>query len=168
MTTPPIRTDAPVIAVEITTPDGVFLATTATLVELPGVNGQLGVMPGHTRLVTALETGPLTVHRDGRVERYFIGGGFARIVPDRISVLAIGIQTALDARILAGCCARARELLGDSYDLEALESACERARQLLAPTPARLPSAEPDDLAQFPREAILAKLFRPAHRSRWN
>ena len=55
--------------------------------------------------------------------------------------------TALDARILAGCCARARELLGDSYDLEALESACERARQLLAPTPARLPSAEPDDLA---------------------
>ncbi len=158
----------PTILLEIITPEGLFLHTAATLVELPAVDGQIGIAPGHLRLVTALETGPVIVHHPNHTDHYFIGGGFARIQPQRISVLAIGIQSTLDPRILAGCCERAREQLGDSYELATLEAACERARQHLAPPPAHHPPADPDDLARFPREALLTRLVLPTHRSHWN
>jgi len=97
--------------VEICTPDGVQLKPTATLVELSTVDGQIGVMPGHERLVTVLDIGALVVHNGSQRDVYLIGGGFARVMPGRLSVLAFSMENATDAPALEKCRARRRELL---------------------------------------------------------
>ena len=145
---------------EIITPDGVFLRSPATMVELPATPGRIGVLAAHERLVTPLETGELLVHRNGKTDFYFIGGGFAKIQPLRVSVLAIGIRQEIDAEALEGCCARARELLGDSYDLEAMESACERAKELLARKEAGRPAPPEGDLARYANEVVYAEALK--------
>ncbi len=57
-------------------------------VELPGVLGALGVLPGHTPLLTSLGIGELTYRSDHREGYLAIQWGFAEVLPDRVTVLA--------------------------------------------------------------------------------
>lgn len=85
--------------VEIATPDGEHLNSAATLVELNTTDGQIGVMPGHERLMTILGTGELVIHNGAHREVYFVGGGFAQIHPGRITVLAYSLEHAHSAAL---------------------------------------------------------------------
>lgn len=55
-----------------------------------GVDGDLGILPGHTPLMTELAPGPLRIIRgDGAEEEiYYVTGGFLEVQPDVVSVLA--------------------------------------------------------------------------------
>jgi F-type H+-transporting ATPase subunit epsilon len=53
---------------------------------LPGVDGRLGILPGHRPLMTALGRGAIELRRDGREECYEIDGGYAEIHPERVLV----------------------------------------------------------------------------------
>lgn len=54
-----------------------------------GMMGDLGILAGHSPLMTELKPGPLRVLRDnGEEEIYFITGGFIEVQPDLVSVLA--------------------------------------------------------------------------------
>jgi len=53
-----------------------------------GAYGQIGVLPDHAALVTALEPGPLSYTADGRTTRMEIGGGFAEVRDNVMTVLA--------------------------------------------------------------------------------
>ena len=75
-------------------------------------------------------------------------------------MLAIGIRQEIDAEALEGCCARARELLGDSYDMEAMESACERAKELLARKEAGHRAKPEGDLAHYAEEVVYAEALK--------
>lgn len=99
--------------VEIVTPEGTRLRTAATLVELSTSDGQIGVMPGHERLMTVLDAGELVIHNGREREVYLVGGGFARIQPGRLSVLAFCLERATDVGALENCQSRRRELLGE-------------------------------------------------------
>jgi F-type H+-transporting ATPase subunit epsilon len=57
-------------------------------VRLPGVLGELGVLPGHTPLLTALAIGRLAYTAGGQEHRMVVEQGFAEIQPDRVTVLA--------------------------------------------------------------------------------
>jgi F-type H+-transporting ATPase subunit epsilon len=57
-------------------------------VRLPGTLGELGVLPGHTPLLTSLGVGPLTYFEGRDTSRLAIRDGFAEILPDRVTVLA--------------------------------------------------------------------------------
>ncbi len=98
--------------VEIVTPDGVHLKPAATLVELNTTDGQIGVMPGHQRLMTALEVGELVIYNGPQRDAYLVGGGFARIQPGRLSVLAFSLERPGNGATLEKCRARRDELLG--------------------------------------------------------
>ncbi len=100
--------------ITIVTPDGVQLKSVATLVELSAMDGQIGVMPGHERLMTVLEMGELVIHNGPRRQVYLVSGGFARIQPGRLSVLAFSIEQTADAAALERCRARRCALLGDA------------------------------------------------------
>jgi ATP synthase F1 epsilon subunit len=100
--------------VEIVTPEGEALHPQATLVELSTPDGQIGVMPGHERLVTALGVGELVIHNGRQRDVYLIGGGFARVHAERLSVLAFSLERATKGVALEKCRARQRELLGDN------------------------------------------------------
>jgi F-type H+-transporting ATPase subunit epsilon len=57
-------------------------------VQLPGSEGYLGILPGHTPLITLLKTGVLSYRGAGRSENFAVSAGFAEISDDRVSVLA--------------------------------------------------------------------------------
>jgi F-type H+-transporting ATPase subunit epsilon len=57
-------------------------------VEIPGSEGYLGVLPGHTPLLTTLHVGELW-YRQGQTKHYLsIAFGFAEVLPDRVTILA--------------------------------------------------------------------------------
>jgi len=57
-------------------------------VVLPGLDGQLGILPGHTPLLAALKIGEMSYRVGGSQKLLVVAGGFAEVLPDRVIVLA--------------------------------------------------------------------------------
>ncbi len=76
------------IAFDLVSPEKLLLSAEADMVTVPGTEGYMGVMAGHSPVVTTLRAGMIDVNVDGRDDRYFIRGGFAEIGPAKITVLA--------------------------------------------------------------------------------
>ncbi len=72
----------------VVTPSRQVLTEEVDEVRLPGTLGELGVLPGHTPLLTSLGTGPLAYFQGSRPSRLAVHGGFAEVLPDRVTVLA--------------------------------------------------------------------------------
>jgi len=76
------------IRLEIVTPEQRLVNEVVDEVVLPGSEGSLGVLPGHTPLLSTLGIGWL-MYRRGDLRRYLaIAWGFVEVLPDRVSVLA--------------------------------------------------------------------------------
>jgi F-type H+-transporting ATPase subunit epsilon len=76
------------LRLDIVTPEKRLVAEMVDEVILPGTEGYLGVLPGHTPLLTGLGIGEV-IYRRGKVRHYVaIAWGFAEVLPDRVSVLA--------------------------------------------------------------------------------
>ena len=73
---------------ELVTPDRAIVREQVDEVQIPGTQGYLGVLPGHTPLLTTLQVGELWFLQGG--EKYFvsIAFGFAEVLPDRVTILA--------------------------------------------------------------------------------
>ena len=70
------------------TPERELVDTEVREVTAEGVWGQIGVLPDHAALVTALEPGELSYRENGRVIRLRLGGGFAEVRDNVMTVLA--------------------------------------------------------------------------------
>src|SRR5512140_695535 len=57
-------------------------------VVLPASDGEIGVLPGHTPLLTTLKIGVMRYRAGNSVERIVLSWGFAEVLPDRVIVLA--------------------------------------------------------------------------------
>ena len=57
-------------------------------VDIPGTEGDLGVMPNHSPLMAAIRTGTITVYENGTETKFFVQGGFADVTPSGLIVLA--------------------------------------------------------------------------------
>jgi F-type H+-transporting ATPase subunit epsilon len=94
------------IQLEIVTPERLAYAETVDSVQLPGVEGELGVLPGHAPLVSMLGVGELRIRKGGVEESFAIVGGFLQVRPDKVVVMAetadmaseIDLETAQEAR----------------------------------------------------------------------
>lgn len=75
------------IQLEVVTPERRVLQTEVDEVILPGEEGYLGVRPGHTPLLTALTIGEFCYVQGGTKHYAALRGGFAEVLPDRVSVL---------------------------------------------------------------------------------
>ena len=150
------------IDLQILTPAGEFLHEQVEAVEMTTTSGQIGVLPGHAPLIVALEIGPISVLRNGTRHWWFSGGGTARITPERVSMLLLGIVSHLDDEVLEACCSRVRTMFGDGIDELAMAAACERARHTLETTPT-LRRAEFVAEFDIPRAHILAELLHQKH-----
>lgn len=61
----------------------------ALFVVLPGESGELGVMPGHTPLITRIKPGTVRIKMaDGAEEMVFVAGGILEVQPNKVTVLA--------------------------------------------------------------------------------
>src|SRR5580700_6553102 len=73
---------------EFVSPERVLFSGDVDQVDLPGAEGDMGILPGHAPLVTALRPGIVTVFRDGKREPIVVIGGFAEVSPAGLTVLA--------------------------------------------------------------------------------
>jgi F-type H+-transporting ATPase subunit epsilon len=72
----------------VVTPRREVLSTTTAWVTLPGTLGELGILPQHIPVVTALDTGILAYQHEGGSERMLVHYGYAQVSGDTVTVLA--------------------------------------------------------------------------------
>lgn len=85
------------LQIEIVTPERLLVSDEATEVQVPGISGYLGVLPGHAPLITELRSGEFSYRKpDGKVERLALHWGFAEVLPDKVTVLAERAEKASD------------------------------------------------------------------------
>ena len=65
-----------------------IVETDAVEVVLPAFDGEIGVLPGHTPLLTSLKVGVMRYRSDGNPQSLVISWGFAEILPERVIVMA--------------------------------------------------------------------------------
>ena len=76
------------IQLEVVTPERRVLAEPVDMVTVPGLGGELGILPGHTPLISQLQTGVLSYTQEGKSFSLHVSGGFVEVSDDHVSVLA--------------------------------------------------------------------------------
>jgi F-type H+-transporting ATPase subunit epsilon len=122
---------------EIVSPERRAYADEVDMVIVPGADGELGILPHHTRLISALGTGELRIKKGGTEQILFISGGFVEVRPDKVVVMAdlaehsdeIDEQRAVEARKRAEAeLERARDPVDIARVRAALQTALMRER----------------------------------------
>jgi len=73
---------------ELVSPDRELMSAEVDMVEIPGSEGDFGVLPGHAPLLSVIRPGVINVHSGGQIERIYIDSGFAEVTPESCVVLA--------------------------------------------------------------------------------
>ncbi len=76
---------------ELVSPEKLLLSEVVAMVVVPGGEGNFGVLPGHSLLISTVRPGVIDVYADEQTaitERIFVSGGFAEVTPERCTVLA--------------------------------------------------------------------------------
>src|SRR3954470_24278511 len=76
------------LQLDVITPERRLLSEQVDAVTVPGLGGELGILPGHTPLLSQLRTGVLPYTRGTETRRLLVSGGFVEVNEDRVSVLA--------------------------------------------------------------------------------
>ena len=101
------------LTIELVTPDHSVVHEEVDEVQIPGAQGYLGVLPGHTPLLTTLQVGELWFRQGEEKVFVSVAFGFAEILPDRVIILAQLAERAeeIDVARAEAAQARARERL---------------------------------------------------------
>ena len=74
---------------ELVTSERMVLSEMVDMVVVPGAEGNFGVLPGHSLLISTIRPGTIDVYQGQTVvRRIFVVGGFAEVTPERCTVLA--------------------------------------------------------------------------------
>ena len=73
---------------ELVSPEKLLFSGEVEQVDVPGAEGDFGVLAGHAPFVTTLRPGILTVHAGGGAQQIVVLGGFAEVSADGLTVLA--------------------------------------------------------------------------------
>ncbi len=76
------------LQLEIVTPERRVLSESVDMVTVPGLGGELGILPGHTPLISQLQTGILSYSQGGATFQLLVSGGFIEVSDDKVSLLA--------------------------------------------------------------------------------
>lgn len=136
------------LSFEIITPTGiVYQAENVNSVTLPTTSGELGILPGHIPLTAEIEPGEIDVETIAGTTKLAVDKGYARVLADRVSVLA---EAAIDVKAI---------------DLSAVEDAQKRAEAALeaARHQKEIDPAELERLEAVARFAIAQKLVKSKH-----
>jgi F-type H+-transporting ATPase subunit epsilon len=96
--TPTIREDkereVAKLLLEIVTAEREVYSDQVDVVVAPGIEGELGILPRHAPLITALQPGMLQVKKDGEETLMAVSGGFLQVYRDRVLILADAAERA--------------------------------------------------------------------------
>lgn len=79
---------ADTLTFSLVSPERELFSGDVNQVDIPGTEGDMGVLPNHTPLMAAIRTGVMTVYSESGETKYFVQGGFADVTPDGLTVLA--------------------------------------------------------------------------------
>lgn len=132
------------IHLEIVTIERRVYSEDVDMVIAPGVEGEMGILPHHTPLLTQLKEGVLRVKRGGEEEIFALGGGIMEVLPSKVIVMADAAESS------------------DEIDIARAEHARERAEALLKERP---PGVELDAaLAALRRSQVRLKVAQRRRR----
>ena len=90
------------------------------MVIVPGIDGQLGILPHHAPLMTVLQPGEITIRKGGSDDYLAVTGGFLEVLGNRVSVLADAAERS------------------DEIDEERAQEAMRRAQERITGQPAEM------------------------------
>jgi F-type H+-transporting ATPase subunit epsilon len=97
------------IHVDIVSAEGQIFSGEASMVFVPGSQGELGIAPRHAPLLTTLKAGEVRVQSEGAEEQsFYVGGGSLEVQPNRVTVLADTAARAKDLDEAAALAAKQR------------------------------------------------------------
>jgi F-type H+-transporting ATPase subunit epsilon len=105
------------IRCEIVTQERLLYSGDVDMVIAPGSDGELGILPHHSPLLTSLSFGELRLKKGSGEESFAIGGGILEVTPEKVTVLADSAERA------------------DEIDLARADEARQRAETMLAEGP---------------------------------
>ena len=74
---------------ELVTPEQLLVSRDVDMVVVPGTEGNFGVLPGHSPLISTIRPGTIDIYEGNAIaERIFVAGGLAEVTPERCTVLA--------------------------------------------------------------------------------
>jgi len=101
------------LTLRVITPERVVLDVPTDSIRFPGIDGSVGVLPGHAALVSALGPGELAYTEGGQAQRLFIAGGFAEVRSNTVRIVTDASESPSD------------------IDLDRAQAASERAKERL-------------------------------------
>jgi F-type H+-transporting ATPase subunit epsilon len=120
---------------ELVSPERLLFSGDVAEVDIPGTDGDMGILPGHAPVLSTLRPGVVTITKDGGAkERIFVRGGFAEVNQQGLTLLAeVAVPIAeLDAARLAQEVKDAQEDVADAQDDETRRRAQENLDHLRA------------------------------------
>lgn len=105
---------------EIITAERQVYGEEVDMVIVPGIDGQLGILPHHAPLMTVLQPGEITIRKGGSDDYLAVTGGFLEVLGNRVSVLADAAERS------------------DEIDEERAQEAMRRAQERITGQPAEM------------------------------
>jgi F-type H+-transporting ATPase subunit epsilon len=101
------------IRCDVVSQDRIVYSGNADMVIIPGKDGEMGILPNHSPVLTVLQFGVVTVKVKGEVQFFAVSGGVAEVQPDQVTILADAAENV------------------DEIDVQRAEKARQRAEELL-------------------------------------
>tara|TARA_B100000029_G_scaffold421873_1_gene428319 strand:+ start:109 stop:507 length:399 start_codon:yes stop_codon:yes gene_type:complete len=82
------------ISFDLVSPENLIFNDEVGMIIVPGKDGDFGVLPGHSKLMSSLRPGRLMVYGEDRtlLKAFFVSGGFAEVNPEKCIVLAESVD----------------------------------------------------------------------------
>ena len=90
------------IKLEIVTPDAKVYSEDVEMVTLPAIEGQIGILPHHVRLMTQMVPGEMIIRKDGKNRFLAVGEGLVEVTGDCLSIvtnLAVPVENIDEAKV---------------------------------------------------------------------
>lgn len=119
------------LLLEIVTPEKLAYSGIVDSVQLPGSEGEIGVLPHHAPLLSTLGGGELRLRKGTEEESFAIVGGFLQVLPDKVVVMAetADMASEIDLEKAREAHRKAEQTLGSGFVEEADLAAARAALQ---------------------------------------
>ena len=86
------------ISFDLVSPEQLLFNDEAGMIIVPGKEGDIGVLPGHSKVLSSLRPGRVMVYGESKnlLKSFFVAGGFVEINPEKCIVLAEGVNEMSD------------------------------------------------------------------------
>ena len=93
------------LQIDIVTAEKTIFSGKARLLQIPGIEGEMGILPSHAPIITELDSGEILIEKDQEVISLILSGGFLEVLNNKVTILAdaaertneIDIERAKDA-----------------------------------------------------------------------